>query len=40
VRLAPFFRLPGQVTLRSFHDRQINRNLESVWTPVNVTEQH
>lgn len=47
VRLAPFFRLPGQVTWgtetvevawRPFHDRQLHRDLENVWTPVNAAQ--
>lgn len=47
LRLAPFFRLPGQVTwgtetvevaLRPFNDRQLNRDLESVCTQVNAAQ--
>lgn len=47
LRLAPFFRLPGQViwgtetvevTLRPFNDRQLNRDLETVCTQVNATQ--
>lgn len=47
LRLAPFFRLPGQVTwgtetvevaVRPFNDRQLNRDLESVCTQVNAAQ--
>ena len=48
-RLAPFFRLPGwvvrgtqtvEVELRSFNDRQLNRDLETVCEKVNAQELH
>jgi hypothetical protein len=48
-RLAPFFRLPGwvvwgtetvEVELRSFNDRQLNRDLEALCEKVNAEELH
>jgi hypothetical protein len=48
-RLAPFFRLPGRVVwgtesveveLRSFNDRQLNRDLEAVCAQVNAVQPH